>query len=323
MQEIKEKIRCQAQDLGFDDCRFTTTDPPETGKYFLSWIGNSFHGEMDWIARERSVELRLNPGKILPGAKTIICLAKSYYEGEAQEGSAESCVARYARIPDYHKTLKLPLERLTAFVNSLTTPAAKSHPLLDTGAILERDLSQRAGIGFMGKHNNLISKKLGNWFFLAEILTTLEVDADSPAINLCGSCQKCLDACPTGALTAPWILDSRKCLSYMTIENRKDIPKEYHSKMGAIFFGCDRCLEACPWNKVVSARSALPSHISGLPLSIKKLEQMDDNTFKKHFSASPLLRAKRDGLLRNLIIAKNNGLSLPAEENFLRIWKCQ
>lgn len=313
MQEIKEKIRSQAQSLGFDDCRFTTSAPPETGKHFLSWLDNSFHAEMEWIARERSVELRLNPEKILPGVKTIICLAKSYYEGEAQEDSIEFCVARYARIPDYHKTLKPTLEQLTGFVNSLTSPAARSLFFLDTGAILERDLSQRAGIGFIGKHNNLISKKLGNWFFLAEILTTLEIEADPPEKNLCGSCQKCLDACPTGALTAPWVLDSRKCLSYITIENRKDIPKEYHSAMETRFFGCDRCLEACPWNKVVSPRNAPTSHISELPLSTKKLEQMDDASFKKNFASSPLLRAKQDGLLRNMLIAQKNGLNLPIE----------
>ncbi|MCK9315384.1 MAG: tRNA epoxyqueuosine(34) reductase QueG [Verrucomicrobia bacterium] len=310
---MKEKIRCRAQSLGFDDCRFTTSAPPETGEHFLSWLGNSFHGEMEWIARERSIELRLDPEKILPGAKTIICLAKSYYEGEALEDSIESCVARYARIPDYHKTLKPTLEQLTEYVNSLTSPAANSLSFLDTGAILERDLSQRAGIGFIGKHNNLISKKLGNWFFLAEILTTLEIEADLPERNLCGSCQKCLDACPTGALTAPWVLDSRKCLSYLTIENKRDIPKEYHSAVGTKFFGCDRCLEACPWNKVAPPRNALTSHISELPLSTKKLEQMDDASFKKKFASSPLLRAKRDGLLRNLLIAQKNGLNLPIE----------
>ncbi len=310
---MKEKIRSRAQSLGFDDCRFTTSAPPETGKQFLSWLGNSFHAEMEWIARDRSIELRLNPEKLLTGAKTIICLAKSYYEGEALEDSIESRVARYARIPDYHKTLKPTLDQLTVYISSLTTPAAKSLSFLDTGAILERDLSQRAGIGFIGKHNNLISKKLGNWFFLAEILTTLEVEADPPEKNLCGSCQKCLDACPTGALTAPWVLDSRKCLSYMTIENRKGIPKEYHSAIGTKFFGCDRCLEACPWNKVVSPRNALKSHISELPLSTKNLEQMDDASFNKKFASSPLLRAKRNGILRNLLIAQKNGLSLPID----------
>jgi epoxyqueuosine reductase len=317
VQETREKIRHKALSLGFDDCRFTTSASPESGERFLKWLDNSFHAEMKWIAREKSVELRLNPEKILPGAKTIICLAKSYYTGEAQEGSLESCVARYARVPDYHKTLKAPLEELAHFVSSLSSPPSKSLCFLDSGPLLERDLAQRAGLGFIGKHNSLVSKTLGNWFFLAEILTTLQMDADAPAVNLCGSCQKCLEACPTGALRAPWVLDSRKCLSYMTIEYRQDIPEEYHAAMGTKFFGCDRCLEACPWNEVVSCEAKPSVHISELPLSLKKLEQMSENKFKEYFSSSALARARRAGLIRNLRIAHKNAKNTPLGKQFL------
>jgi len=232
---MKEKIRQRALELGFDDSRFTTADVPASAGQFQNWLAEKRHGEMAWL--DRNAPKRTDPQKVLPGAKSIIVLAANYGSRvKSQESRARDftkrddarpstlnsqpstgLIARYAQSTDYHDVLGGRLKQLTGFVNQLG--GAETHSLwqVDTGPLLERDFAQRAGLGFAGKHTNLISRRFGNWILLGEIITTLELEPDAPEKNHCGNCARCITACPTKAITAPFQLDARLCISYLTI----------------------------------------------------------------------------------------------------------
>ncbi|MGN6554540.1 MAG: tRNA epoxyqueuosine(34) reductase QueG [Verrucomicrobiota bacterium] len=309
---MKEQIRQAALELGFDDCRFTTAHRPEHARQFQDWLAEKQHGEMAWL--ERNAHKRVNPEEVLPGAKSIICLAVSYSsdsenpELPSEPTARQGIMARYARYPDYHDLLAEPLKRVTQLINELGGPEARSLWYVDTGPLLERDLAQRAGLGFVGKHTNLISRKLGNWIFLCEIITTVELEADASERNRCGSCTRCLSACPTAAITAPFQLDARKCISYLTIELKGSIPVELRPLIGNRIYGCDDCLAACPWNKFAVAGRLLKSHARtdlGAPELIELLS-LDAVEFKQRFRGMPMLRTKRRGILRNVCVALGN-----------------
>jgi len=306
---MKTAIRQRAAELGFDDCRFTSAAPPASAEQFQRWLAQKNHGEMNWL--ERSAEKRGEPQKILAGAKSVIALAVSY---ETEKRKAESgkrktgVIARYARFADYHNVLGERLKSLTQFVNQLGGADARSLWYVDTGPLLERDFAQRAGLGFVGKHTNVISRKLGNWIFLTEILTTLELAPDAPEKNHCGNCTRCLAACPTNAITAPFQLDARKCISYLTIELKGAIPVELRPAIGNRIFGCDDCLAVCPWNKFARDGSLMKPHARTDLQSpdLVDLLQLDDAGFKSKFAGTPILRTKRRGLLRNVCVALGN-----------------
>ncbi|HEX7569613.1 MAG TPA: tRNA epoxyqueuosine(34) reductase QueG, partial [Verrucomicrobiae bacterium] len=236
---MKNAIRQRAQELGFDDCRFTTAAPPASAEKFQYWLAQKQNGEMLWL--ERNAEKRVEPQQVLAGAKSVIALAASYEISNLKfqiPNPQSGVVARYARYADYHDVLGGQLKALTQFVNELGGAETRSLWHVDTGPVLERDLAQRAGTGFVGKHTNLISRQLGNWIFLAEILTTLELEPDAPEKNHCGNCTRCLTACPTNAITAPFQLDARKCISYLTIELKGSIPVELRPAIGNRIYGC-------------------------------------------------------------------------------------
>jgi epoxyqueuosine reductase len=217
-------------------------------------------------------------------------------------------IARYARFSDYHDVLGARLKSLAGLVNQLGGGPTRSLWYVDTGPLLERDLAQRAGLGFIGKHTNLISRKLGNWFFLAEIITTLELPPDAPEKNHCGSCRRCLDACPTAAITAPFQLDARRCISYLTIELKGAIPVELRSAVGNRIYGCDDCLAACPWNRFARAGAMMAGHRrAGLEApDLAELLTLDEAGFRARFAGTPILRARRRGFLRNVCVALGN-----------------
>ena len=302
-------IRQRAAELGFDDCRFTTATPPASADKFQRWLAQKNHGEMDWL--ERNAKKRIEPQNVLTGAKSVIVLAASYENGnrKSEIGNRKSgIIARYARFVDYHDVLGERLKSLTHFVNQLGGAETRSLWYVDTGPLLERDLAQRAGLGFIGKHTNVISRRLGNWIFLAEILTTLELAPDAPGKNHCGHCTRCLAACPTNAITAPFELDARRCISYLTIELKGTIPVGLRPAIGNRIYGCDDCLAVCPWNKFAREGSLMKPHARAdlqLPDLIELL-QLDDAGFKSKFAGTPILRTKRRGLLRNVCVALGN-----------------
>jgi len=313
---MKEKIRQRALELDFDGCRFASAGAPASAEQFQNWLAEKNHGEMTYL--ERNAPKRTDPQKVLSGAKSVIALAASYEIGNQKSGS----VARYARFDDYHDVLGKRLKLLTEFVNQLGHET-RSLWYVDTGPLLERDFAQRAGIGFVGKHTNLISRKLGNWIFLCEIITTLELEPDALEKNHCGKCSRCISACPTNAITAPFQLDARRCISYLTIELKGSIPIEFRRAIGNRIYGCDDCLAVCPWNKFAREGKLMKLHAR------KDLEQpdlidllkLDDAGFKSRFNDSPILRTKRRGLLRNVCVALGNTggeSALPALEKFAR-----
>jgi len=254
---------------------------------------------------ERNADKRIDPAKVLANAKTIICLAASYESGTAHTSGG---IARYARFADYHDVLGERLKELARFVDGLGPAETRSLWYVDTGPLLERDMAQRAGLGFIGKHTNVISRKLGNWIFLSEIITTLEIEPDASEKNRCGSCRRCIDACPTNAITAPFQLDARRCISYLTIELKGSIPVELRPAIGERIYGCDDCLAVCPWNRFAREGAMMASHRrSDLETpDLLKLLSLDDAGFKRQFAGTPILRAKRRGFLRNVCVALGN-----------------
>jgi epoxyqueuosine reductase len=306
--KVKSAVFQRAQQLGFDDCRFTTARPPDHAAQFQRWLQAGRHGQMDYLAR--NAHKRIDPAQVLGAAKTIITLAASYTPPSAGDGpgaGATGEIARYARFDDYHEVLGGRLKDLAAFVNSLRG-GARSLWYVDTGPLLERDLAERAGLGFIGKHTNLISRKLGNWIFLAEIITTLELEADAPEKNRCGSCRRCIDACPTAAITAPFQLDARRCISYLTIELKGAIPEELRPLISNRIYGCDDCLAVCPWNRFAREGAMMRPHYRpdlAAPDLIDLLS-LDETAFEQRFAGSPMRRIKRRGLLRNVCVALGN-----------------
>jgi epoxyqueuosine reductase len=314
---MKETIRQRAVELGFDDCCFTSAIAPGSASHFMDWIGAENQGEMAWLAR--NAEKRIDPQKVLPGAKSILVLAASYQGASAlpEDKKSRGLVARYARYEDYHEVLGAKLKQLSTFLNELAGPGIRSLWYVDTGPVLERDFAERAGLGFVGKHTNLISRKLGNWIFLSEILTTFELEPDPPDKNHCGRCTRCIEACPTRAITAPFQLDARKCISYLTIELRGAIPLELRPAIGNRIYGCDDCLAACPWNKFARIGKLMQSHVRHdlAQPDLIELLRLDSAGFKAKFAGTPMLRTKRRGVLRNVCVALGNigdGTALPA-----------
>ena len=298
-------IRAHARQLGFDLVGFTTADAPPHAGEFRDWLAAGFHGEMQYLAR-RAAE-RSDLARLLPGVRTVIAVACNYHSPIYQSSvtivtknlSMGEPVAEYARgAGDYHHWMGARLEQLAEFIR---TQGGAAKWYVDTGPVLERDLAQRAGIGWIGKHTNLISQQLGNWFFLGELLTTLDLPADAPATEHCGTCQRCITCCPTRAIVAPYRLDARRCISYLTIELKGSIPVEFRSAIGGRIFGCDDCLAVCPWNRF--AKRVIP------PRPLPALTEMlgwDDQQFADFFRGTPMERLKRRGWLRNICVALGN-----------------
>jgi epoxyqueuosine reductase len=295
---MKTLIQKRAEELGFDACRFTSATAPARKEHFERWLQSGCHGEMGYL--QRNAEKRVDPQKVLADARTIITLAVSY----ASESPAGP-IARYARFSDYHDVMGERLEELSQFVNSF---GGRSLWYVDTGPLLERDLAERAGLGFVGKHTNLINRNLGNWFFLAEIITTLQIEPDAAERNRCGTCTRCITSCPTQAITAPFQLDARRCISYLTIELKSSIPKDLRPAIGNRIYGCDDCLQVCPWNRFAREGRMMKPHARrdfDAP-DLMELLALDDAGFKRRFAGTPMMRTKRRGLLRNVCVALGN-----------------
>ena len=305
LSDLKSEMIDRARALGFDSCKVTTAAPPRHEKEFQAWLREGAAGEMEWIGRGE--EKRCDPQKVLPGARSVIVVALNYFQGgqlpEPQTAQAGR-IARYAWGDDYHELMLRKLEELSAF---LFERGGTQKCYVDTGPILERDYAAEAGIGWHGKSTMLIDPKLGTWFFLGEILTTLELPADAPQEPRCGSCQRCITACPTGAITEPHRLDARRCISYLTIELKGAIPLELRRLIGDRIYGCDDCLDACPWNRFAStSREAAFAAGAAVGMSLRDYLALDDAKFRELFRRSPIKRIKRRGFLRNVCVALGN-----------------
>lgn len=321
---LAEAIKREARALGFSAvgiCRITDCTPSSTDKSdtdslprrlylrLQEWLRRGYHGTMAWIAREPS--RRTDPRLVLPGCRSLISVGMNYDTGHRPtEGPGYGRVARYAWGKDYHQVLGDRLKQLEARILDLA-PGNLTRSYVDTGPIMEKAWAQEAGLGWIGKHSNLVSSEWGSWLLLGEILTTLDLPPDQPGTDLCGSCSLCIQACPTGAIVEPYVVDANRCISYLTIEfrgTREEIPDELPSRMGHHIFGCDDCLDICPFNlraDHTSEPAFAPSGLTQAP-RLDELLNMDERSFHTTFKDSPIRRAKYTGFQRNLRIARQN-----------------
>jgi epoxyqueuosine reductase len=302
---VKEELITLTQQVGFDLCRIAACVAPPHAAEFRAWLADGRAGEMAWL--ERNEQRRTDPQQVLPGARSVVVLGMNYWNdacGTAND-EARGRIARYAWGDDYHEIIEKKLKALDAW---LTARGGRQRCYVDTGPVLERDLGAVAGAGWQGKSTMLIHPKLGTWFFLAEILTTLDFAPDAPMADHCGKCTRCITACPTGAITAPRQLDARRCISYLTIENKGAIPEEFRAALGDRIYGCDDCLTACPWNRFAqtSRESAFAAREYVHGWALRDFLALDDDAFRRLFRKSPIKRIKRRGFLRNVCVALGN-----------------
>jgi epoxyqueuosine reductase len=309
-EELKEAIRAEAERLGFVACGFASAEGHERqGTDLLRWLGDKRHGTMEWM--HARAHQRVSPTALWPEAKSVIALGMSYApEGDPLALGEEASKARisvYAQGRDYHDTVKKRLKALARWMVSHAGGDLKV--FVDTAPVMEKPLSAAAGIGWQGKHTNLVSREYGSWLFLGVIFTSLDIAPDEPARDTCGTCTRCLDACPTKAFDGERRIDARKCISYLTIEHSGPIPLEFRRAMGNRIYGCDDCLAVCPWNRFAHAAAAnrafLPREELKAP-SIKTLLALDDAGFRTMFSGSPIKRIGVKRMLRNCLIAAGN-----------------
>jgi len=309
IQELTRQVKEKARELGFSLVGVTTPEPPPHLEFFQDWLEAGYHGTMGWMASERNRERRADPRRILPGCQSILCLAHPYPYPEQREGRGN--ISSYAWNQDYHEVLGEKLAEIAGHLEELVDREIPHRWYTDTGPILERDLASRAGLGWIGKNTTLINPQQGSFLFLAEILFGVELEIDSPFEGeLCGSCTRCLEACPTGCLTAPYTLDANRCISYLTIEYRESLPDDLRPLLGEWVFGCDICQQVCPWNQRFGKhdqldQAFLPRQEIQHPELTEEL-QLSQEEFSRKFRGSPLKRSKRRGYLRNIAVALGN-----------------
>ncbi len=315
-EELKRHLRTAALAAGFDRIGVAVAGPCRDRDHLEQWLSAGRHGSMRWLARNPRV--RADPTRLLPGARSVISLLFSYLPSlPAEDSRWAGRISRYAWGVDYHGLIGRRLRRVIDALQEIA-PGARAVAAVDSKPLLEKEWAERAGVGWIGKHTNLITTDAGSWFFLAEIVTDVALEPDEgPHPDRCGSCTACLDACPTGAIVAPRVLDARRCISYLTIEHHGAIPRELRPALGRWIFGCDVCQECCPWNRF--ARPTAEPRFQGNPALLSDEPAhwlaLDERKFAERFRGSPLRRAGRDGLLRNVCISLGNerdGASVPA-----------
>jgi len=302
-QRIEQRIKAHAYALGFDLAGITTLGPVETSPAFEAWLAQGHAGDMAYL--ERGAEKRRDTRSPVAGARSAVVVALDY-GGKQPAGP----FAKYARGDDYHDVMIARLRELHARIDADVGRAIPGKPYVDTGPLLERDLARRAGLGWFGKNTMLINPKLGSFFFLGALLLDLDLTPDAPfEADHCGTCRRCLDACPTNALIAPRTMDARRCISYLTIEQRGPIPEALRPLVGELAYGCDICNDVCPWNVRFAQESTDPALAPRAELTTPDLEHLlglDDDGFRATFRGSPVKRAKRVGLARSVAVALGN-----------------
>ena len=312
MKNAGDRIQAKALALGLTKIGFAPVESLEVeASHLHEWLRRGYQGTMEWMAR--NVEKRIDPTKIVPGAKSVIAVAMNYYTGaqhSAEPGVGK--ISRYAWGDDYHDILGERLKTLLAWMNN-EFPGSEGKWYVDTGPVMDKVWAQRAGIGWIGKHTNVITDDIGSWVFLGEIITTLELEYDRPATDHCGTCTLCIEACPTQAIVQPYVVDSSLCLSYLTIEHRGEITGDVTEKFDGWIYGCDICQDVCPWNEkfstVTNEAGLQPREWNRAPV-LEEWEEMTQEEFSNKFKGSPIKRTKREGLTRNVRIVLEQQKSL-------------
>jgi epoxyqueuosine reductase len=299
-----ETVRRIAHECGFELAGVASCDPPEDFARYQDWVASGMAGEMRYLT-DRRAEMRRDARNLLPNARSVICVGKLYNTPDPPREEGHARISRYAWGKDYHVTMRAALERMVA---RLLEREAFSHKIcVDTAPLLERSFARLAGLGWIGKNTCLINEPLGSWFFLGEIVTSLDLEPASPPPDRCGSCTRCIEACPTDALVpdgSGWTLDARRCISYLTIELRGSIPDELRTGVGDHVFGCDICQDVCPWN--ARAPVTPDPDFAGTPIPLVELARLSAEDFHQRFGSSAIARAKHAGLLRNVAVVTSN-----------------
>jgi epoxyqueuosine reductase len=319
---LREVIAANALAAGFDVVKFVRAAAPSgAGERLEQFLYDRRHGSMEWM--ERNAARRSDPLVLWPQAKSIIVLGMNYAPDHDPLASLEKhergAISVYAQGDDYHDVIKKKLKRLAASI--ARDHRAEVKVFVDTAPVMEKPIAHAAGMGWQGKHTNLVSREFGSWLFLASIFTTLEIEPDAPEADHCGQCRRCLDICPTNAFPAPYELDARRCISYLTIEHKGHIPREFRKAIGNRIYGCDDCLAVCPWNKFAQTAHESQFHPRQelKHALLAELARLDDETFRALFRKSPIKRIGRDRFVRNVLIAigNSNDPSLEPEANRL------
>lgn len=317
MRTLTARIQQRAHALGFEQVGIIPAARSETLTRYREWIANGYAGEMHYL--EKHLPLKTDVRQLLSEAKSVISLAMNYYTVDPPPALAadpgRGQISRYAWGDEYHDLIRERLSELVAFIKRAAETELKTRVCVDTAPILERDYAQKAGLGWIGKNTNLIHWRSGSWYFLAEVLVSIPLATEtSEPRGSCGTCTRCLDACPTDAFVEPNLLDARRCISYLTIELKGSIPKPLRPQMGNLIFGCDICQEVCPWNSKAapSNEPAFQPRAGNLVPELLSLVDMTQAEFSKRFKGSPIKRAKRRGFLRNVLVAIGNWGSMRA-----------
>jgi len=308
---LAERIKHKGREIGFDLVGVTTAGPAQSHARYTDWLSRGHHGEMSYLARPDAVARRADVRTLLPSARSVVVVAMNYYSPlpRAGEGPGVGAVARYAWGEDYHEVIAEKLERLVAFIESEVGHTVAHKICVDTSAILEREWAVRAGLGWIGKNTLLINPRAGSWLLLGALLLDLELETDVPfSTDHCGTCTRCIEACPTHCILHDRDLDARRCIAYLTIELRGALPgpADLRSFIGDWVFGCDVCQEVCPWNRFARPTREAAFEPRHATLNLRDLLEMNDETFRAQFARSAIRRARREGLTRNAsIIAAN------------------
>jgi epoxyqueuosine reductase len=311
MESLSDRIRSKAVELGFCKVGITRAVALEQeGRLLQEWLSRRYHGTMEWMAR--NVEQRVDPRKVLPNAKSVVVVAMNYYtEARHSEDSYTGKISRYAWGDDYHEIMLPRLEKLLHSIKQ-EVPTVQGEVYVDTGPVMDKVWAARAGIGWEGKHTNVISREVGSWIFLGEIIVDIGLEYDEPTADYCGTCTRCIDACPTDAIVEPYVLDSNLCISYLTIEHKGDIPDALSSQFENWIYGCDICQDVCPWNQKFSkptSDTAFGPRDGNLSPKLHELAKMSEEEFRWKFRQSPIKRTRHSGLMRNInAVLKNKEL---------------
>lgn len=293
-----DAVKARATELGFDACAIAEAGPIDPEDHLGQWLDAGHHADMGWMETTKSI--RQDPRLKLPGARSVVVVARNYHQPDPDAAPGTGKVARYARGRDYHKVLKKPLIALARFLDAFGVEQP-SYAAVDSGPVMERAWAERAGLGWIGKNSLVLRRDIGSWFFLGTVITEVALAPDAPLPSHCGTCRACLDACPTDAFVAEGVLDARKCIAYHTIENRAEIPDEIGRNLEGWVFGCDICQEVCPWNRFARPTTEVdfaPRPGQAHP-DLEGLLGLDETAFNERFAGTPIRRTRHSGMQRN------------------------